>query len=90
MPFTDTAGQQGERAAVLTCLIHSFFRLRQRIVGCCDTLEPAYMVQEYKVFGHIRSILGWSQSVIAVLPYDSLMRSAQLCGQFFLDKTWSL
>ena len=31
------------------------------------TLESAYMVHGYKVFWHIMSILGWSQSVLAVL-----------------------
>ena len=33
------------------------------------------MVHGYKVFCHIRSILGWCQSVLAVLPYNPLLRS---------------
>ena len=45
------------------------------------------MFHRYKVFWHIRSILDWSQSVLAILPYDLLIRAARLYGQFFLDKT---
>ena len=45
------------------------------------------MVHGYKVFWHIRSILGWSQSVLAILPYNPLICSSRLYGKFFLDKT---
>ena len=48
------------------------------------------MVHGYKVFWHIRSNLGWSNSVLAILPYNPLLRPARLYGQFFLDKTWML
>ena len=48
------------------------------------------MVHGYKVFLHIWSILGWSQSVLAILTYNLLIRSGRLYGQFFLDKTWTL
>ena len=34
-----------------------------------------------------RDILGWSQSVSAILPYNPLIRSARLYGQFYFDKT---
>ena len=44
------------------------------------------MVHGYKVFWHIRSILGWSQSVLAILPYNPLIRSARLNGQFHRTK----
>ena len=48
------------------------------------------MVFGYKVFSAIGSILGWSQSVLLILPYNPLIRSARLYGQFFLDKTWTI
>ena len=35
---------------------------------------PAYMVHGYKVFWHTRSILERSQSVLAILPYNPLIR----------------
>ena len=54
------------------------------------TVEPAYMVHGYKIVLHIWSILGWPQSVLAILTYNLLIRSGRLYGQFFLDKTWTL
>ena len=33
-----------------------------RFLKFVTTLEPAYMVHGYKVFWHIRSVFGWSQS----------------------------
>ena len=43
---------------------------RVRING---KLEPAYMVDGYKIFWHIWSILGWPQYVSAILPYNRLL-----------------
>ena len=42
----------------------------------------------HEVFWHLRSILGWSQSGLAILPYNPLIRSSRLYGQFSLDQTW--
>ena len=35
-----------------------------------STVEPAYMAHGHKVFWHIRSTLGWSQSVLTIPPYN--------------------
>ena len=50
-----------------------------------STMEPAYIVHGYKVFLHIRSILGWSQSVSSLLPYNPLIRSPRSMVNF----TWT-
>ena len=54
------------------CLLAAYF----------DTLEPACMVHGYKVFWHIRSDFGWSQSRILILDSNPDIRSASLYGQF--------
>ena len=44
------------------------------------------MVNGYKVFWHIRSVFGWSQSVLAIqwspLVWSTDVRSIRLYGQF--------
>ena len=40
-----------------------------------STLEPAFMVHGYKVFWHIRSVFGWSQSEIHIVASNPDIRS---------------
>ena len=54
------------------------------------TLEPTCKVHGYKVFLHVRSVFGWSQSEILILASNPDIRSACMYGQFSLDKTWTL
>ena len=60
------------------------------VVLSSSTLEPICKVHIYKVFWHVRSGFGWSQSQILILASNPDIRSARFYGQFSLDKTRTL